>query len=168
MPARDTRGRSGIWRVMQMPKPTPDHEKLYVFAGEWEGPETMMPGPMGPGGTATGKMKARVDIDGFYVISDYAQEKDGNVTYRGHGVYGFDAQAGEFTWYWVDSMGFPSVPARGKWDGDTLTFTSTSPHGQGRYVYRFQGTDKHHFRIENCFDGKTWTVFMDATYVRRA
>ncbi|HEY2513113.1 MAG TPA: DUF1579 family protein [Polyangiaceae bacterium] len=153
---------------MEMPKVTKDHEKLYVFAGEWAGEEKMHPGPMGPGGSGHGTMKARVDIDGFYVISDYVQDQGGRASYRGHGVYGYDAQAGEYTWYWVDSMGMPSVPSRGKWQGDTLTFEASHPGGKGRYVYRFEGKDKHHFRIENSFDaGKTWNVFMEATYTRK-
>ena len=152
---------------MDMPKVGPAHEKLYVFAGTWEGQETMMPSPMGPGGTASGKTQARVDIDGFFVISDYVQEKGGVPTYRGHGVYGFDEQTGEYTWYWVDSMGMPSVPARGRWVGDALTFESRQPGGQGRYTYRFEGQNKHYFLIENSFDGgATWTLFMDATYTR--
>lgn len=155
---------------MEMPKVTDQHERLYVFAGEWTGPEKMLPGPMGPGGETTGEMKARVDIDGFYVISDYVQKKaDGSTSYRGHGVYGFDAQTNEFTWYWVDSMGFPSTPSRGTWEGDTLTFTSRQgEHARGRYVYRFEGNDTHHFKIENCFDGATWVTFMEATYHRKA
>lgn len=153
---------------MEMPKVTKEHEKLHVFAGEWEGDEVMHPGPMGPGGPSKGEMKARVDIDGFFVISDYVQRRNGAPGYKGHSVYGFDAQAGEYTWYWVDSMGFPSVPSRGKWIGDTLTFESSHPGGKGRYTYRWEGADKHHFRIENSFDGgATWTTFMDATYTRR-
>ncbi|HMJ15324.1 MAG TPA: DUF1579 family protein [Polyangiaceae bacterium] len=153
---------------MDMPKPTPSHEKLHVFAGEWQGEETMQPSPMGPGGRATGKMTARVDIDGFFVISDYVQQKDSTSTYRGHGVYGFDVDAAEYTWYWVDSMGFPSVPSRGKWEGETLVFESSFPHGKGRYTYRWEGRDKHHFSIENSFDGgASWSKFMDATYTRR-
>lgn len=154
---------------MEMPKVTPDHEKLYAFAGEWEGEETMSPGPMGPGGSATGKMKARVDIDGFFVISDYVQEKDGKVSYRGHGVYGFDAGTGEYTWYWVDSMGFAAVPSRGKWEGDTLTFSSSHGGSLGRYVYRWEGRDVHHFSIAHSMDGgATWMTFMEAKYVRKA
>ncbi len=153
---------------MEMPKVTKNHEKLYVFAGEWVGEETIHPSPLGPGGPAKGSLEARVDIDGFYVISDYVQEMGGAVTYRGHGVYGFDGSTGEYTWYWVDSMGMPSVPSRGRWEGDTLTFESEHPGGKGRYVYRFEGQTKHHFHIENSFDGgKTWVRFMEAVYTRR-
>jgi hypothetical protein len=153
---------------MEMPKVTKEHEKLHVFAGRWVGDEVMHPSPMGPGGAATGEMNARVDVDGFFVISDYVQRKTGGSGYKGHGVYGYDAHAGEYTWYWVDSMGFPSVPSRGKWVGDTLTFESSHPNGKGRYIYRWEGTDTHHFRIENSFDGgATWTTFMEATYRRQ-
>jgi hypothetical protein len=154
---------------MEMPKVTPHHEKLYAFAGEWDGDEKMMPSPMGPGGPAKGKMVGRVDIDGFWVITDYVQTQNGAATYRGHGVYGYDAETGEYTWYWVDSMGMSSVPSRGKWVSDTLTFESSHPGGKGRYVYRWEGKDTHHFRIENSFDGgATWVLFMEATYRRRA
>lgn len=153
---------------MDMPKPTPEHEKLHVFAGDWDADEVMHPGPMGPGGRRTGRMSARVDIDGLFVLSDYVQEHEGKVVYRGHGVYGFDAQKGEHTWYWVDSMGFPSVPSRGKWEGDTLVFRSSGPGHEGRYTYRWTGRDEHHFSIESSFDGgATWAVFMEGTYRRR-
>jgi hypothetical protein len=124
---------------MDMPKVGPSHQKLYVLAGEWQGTETMMPSPMGPGGTATGTMQARVDIDGFYVISDYAQQRDGAVTYRRHGVYGFDTTTNEYTWYWIDSMGMASVPARGTWTGDTLTFESSMPGGRGATAIASKG-----------------------------
>ena len=82
----------------------------------------------------------------------------------------YDPQSDEYTWYWVDSMGMPSSVSRGRWLGDTLTFESAHPGGGGgRYVYRWEGNDKHHFKIENTFDGgQTWNPFMEATYLRKA
>lgn len=156
--------------MSHMPKPGPGHQKLHVFAGQWQGDEKMLPSPYGPGGNAVGKSTSRVDIDGFFVISDYVQEQAGNIAYRGHGVYGYDPQSDEYTWYWVDSMGMPSSVSRGRWIGDTLTFESAHPGGGGgRYVYRWEGNDKHHFKIENTFDGgQTWNPFMEATYLRKA
>jgi hypothetical protein len=153
---------------MEMPKPTKDHEKLHAFAGEWDSEETMMPSPMGPGSKATGKMKAHVDADGFFVIWDYVQEMGGVATYRGHGVYGFDPQAAEYTWYWFDSMGTASIRSRGKWEGDTLTFEHTNAYGMARFIFRWEGKDKHHFHIEGSVDGKTWSTAKEATYTRRA
>ncbi len=151
---------------MDMPKPTEDHRRLHVLAGEWIGDEKLSPSPWGPGGAAIGRSNCRVDLDGFWVVQDYVEEKDGRTTYRGHGVFGFDVQTKEYCWYWIDSMGFvPAGPSRGKWEGDTLTLISQSPRGQGRYTYRFENERTYHFRIENSFDGgKTFQTFMEGTY----
>ncbi|MEK7820622.1 MAG: MotA/TolQ/ExbB proton channel family protein, partial [Pseudomonadota bacterium] len=40
-----------------------------------------------------------------FLITDYAQERDGKIHYRGHGAYGGDAARGRYTMYWFDSMG---------------------------------------------------------------
>jgi hypothetical protein len=151
---------------MEMPKPTEEHRKLHVLAGDWVGDEKLSPSPWGPGGDAVGRSNIRVDLDGFFVVQDYVEEKDGRTVFRGHGVFGYDVQAKEYIWYWVDSMGFPpSAPSRGRWEGDTLTFKSTSPQGEGRYTYRFQGERSYHFRLENSFDGgKTFTLLMEGSY----
>jgi hypothetical protein len=151
---------------MEMPKPSEEHRRLALLEGTWSGPETLSPSPWGPGGAAVGRSTCRMDLDGFFLIQDYVEEKDGRVVFRGHGVFGYDAQAKEYCWLWVDSMGFfPAAPSRGTWQGDTLTFHSTSPQGQGRYVYRFESARTYHFRIENSFDGgKTYTKLMEGTY----
>jgi hypothetical protein len=105
--------------------------------------------------------------DGFFVAQDYEETKDGRVVFRGHGVFGFDAPSGQHTWYWVDSMGMvPPAPSRGTWDGDTVVFESRSPQGTGRYTWRLTGPDQLHFRLENCFDGKTFTELMHGDYAR--
>jgi hypothetical protein len=151
---------------MEMPKPTEEHRKLHVLAGDWVGDEKLSPSPWGPGGPAVGRYRGRVDMDGFFVVQDYVEEKDGRTVFRGHGVFGYDAQAKEYIWYWVDSMGFPpAAPSRGRWEGDTLTFRSISPQGEGRYTYRFDGDSAYHFRLENSFDGgKTFTLLMEGSY----
>jgi hypothetical protein len=71
----------------------------------------------------------------------------------------------DYTWYWVDSMGsVPALPARGKWEGDTLLFEAGT---QGRYTYQFTGDNSMHFTIENSPDGgNTWATFMEANYRR--
>ncbi len=52
-------------------------------------------------------MTMRREVDGFFLVQDYVEEKDGRIVYRGHGVFGFDPDAKAYTWYWVDSMGCP-------------------------------------------------------------
>jgi hypothetical protein len=153
---------------MDMPQPTAEHRRLQFFVGDWVGDEKLSPSPWGPGGAATGRFTCRLDLEGFYVIQDYVEEKDGRIVFRGHGILGYDAQAQEYCWYWIDSMGFvPAAPSRGTWEGDTLTFQSSSPQGQGRYVYRIEGERAYHFRLENSFDGgKTFQTLMEGRYER--
>jgi hypothetical protein len=140
--------------VQGMPVPTEEHRKLQELAGSWVGEETMSPSPWGPAGAARGKSTCRVECDGFFLIQEYVQEKEGRVSYRGHGVFGYDPQKKQYSWYWVDSMGFvPPQPSWGTWQGDTLTFHSESSHGKGRYTYEFDGKDRYRFRIDNSFDG---------------
>ena len=91
---------------MEMPKPTGHHAKLQAMVGEWVGEETMHPSPWSPqAGNATSRTTARLEMDGFFVVSDYVQERDGQVTYRGHGVMGWDSNQKHYTMYWFDSIG---------------------------------------------------------------
>jgi hypothetical protein len=149
-----------------MPQPTDEHKKLYILAGEWEGDENIAPSPWGPGGPAKGFSSIHVAVDGFFVVQDYVEVKDARTVFRGHGIYGWDAAQQTYTWYWCDSMGqVPAQPSRGRWQGDTLVFESSSAQSQGRYTYRFEGESIYHFKLESSFDGgKTWVTFMDGTY----
>lgn len=127
-----------------------------------------MPSPWSPEKSeCLGHLDARIDLDGLFVISDYRQDKDGKTTFRGHGVYGWDASKSRYSMYWFDSMspGF-ITPAEGIWEGDTLTFTNHSPHGHGRYVYQWTGEDSYTFTMAHSADGEQWDVLMEARFCR--
>lgn len=151
---------------MDMPKPTDAHRRLVdAMAGSWRGEETMHPSPWSPtGGVAESRIDARAALDGFHVVSDYVQIRDGAETFRGHGVYGWDARRERYTMYWFDSMGFdPGGPSLGRFDADVLTFES--PNGKSRYVYTFRDGG-YDFRIESSRDGAAWETLLDSTYRR--
>jgi len=152
----------------EMPQVQDAHRKLSAFAGNWSGEEKMHPSPWDPkGGSGLGKIASRIDLDGFWLVTDYTQERDGKCTYRGHGVIGYDAAKGQYTHHWFDSMGSPvHAPALGKWVGNTLTFESVGPMGHARYVYRAEGDRKYYFRIENSQDGSNWAPMMEGWYNR--
>jgi hypothetical protein len=155
--------------VMEMRKLGKQHEKLHQLAGTWLGEETMHPSPWSPGGKAKGRYQMRVDIDGFFVIQDYTQERDGKVTYRGHGIYGWDEEQDTYTWYWIDSMGHvPPAPARGQWQGQVLSFEQPGDGPQrSRYHMELVASDRIRFMIENSSDsGKTFATFMEGEYAR--
>jgi len=155
---------------MEMPKPGPEHARLAAMIGHWVGEERMHPSPWLPeGGTATSKATVRLGCEGFCVITNYVQEREGRVTYVGHGVFGWDARQQCYLQHWSDSAG--GVPARatpGKWEGDTLTFTEEGMGGHMRFVYRFTSPDSYDLRIETSADGTTWAPCVEAHYVRQA
>jgi hypothetical protein len=149
-----------------MPQPTEHHRRLAALAGNWSGPEKLYPSPWGPGGQGTGRTKARIALDGFFLLQEYEEEKDGRVVFRGHGAMGYDPQRGTYVWYWFDSMGAPPTPSRGTWEGDTLTFLSGDPGRHSRYTYRFESETRYTFKIEGSRDGTAWTPFLEASYGR--
>jgi len=154
---------------MQMPKPGKFHEKLNALAGDWTGDETIHPTPWDPaGGTAKGTTKSRMDLDGFALIQDYVQKRGGKVSYRGHGVIGYDAQEKCYLWHWSDSMGgVPGQVTRGEWKGNKLSFQHASPQGHSRYVYTFNRDGTLGFTIENSQDGTQWAPFLTARYTNK-
>lgn len=153
---------------MERPRPTEHHARLARLAGEWTGDETLSATPDVPEQRATtGHFDNRMGVDGFYLINDYTQQRDGKVVFRGHGVYGWDEASERYTMRWFDSMGRdPGPPVLGEWAGDTLTFAAKGPHGQARYVYRIDGNDAFEFRIEVSNDGQQWTTMMAGRYTR--
>jgi len=145
-----------------------EQRKLAVFAGKWTGTETMHPSPWDPkGGTATGRLESRL-LDGFAVITEYEQERDGKVTYRGHGVYGWDPFGRCYVMHWVDNMGgaVHLQGARGEWKGNQLVYSASNPMGHSRYTYTLASDGQIQFKIEMSPDGQSWSTFMDAAYTR--
>ncbi|MBZ5500023.1 MAG: DUF1579 domain-containing protein [Acidobacteriia bacterium] len=153
---------------MEMPKIHPEHKKLEVLVGKWAGTETLSPSPWDPkGGTATARMDSHVDLDGFFLITDYVEERQGTVCYRGHGVFGWDAHTKHYTMHWFDTMGPASVtPATGQWEGPSLVFAQQTPMGHNRFSYIIEQPKHFTMRIEHSKDGKDWTVFMEGKYKR--
>ncbi|MHC5012027.1 MAG: DUF1579 family protein [Planctomycetota bacterium] len=157
---------------MDMPQITDAHRRLEALAGSWAGEETLEPSPWAPeGSNLYGRLDARIDLDGFFLITNYVGEKPetGEVVYRGHGVYGWDQKKQRYTMNWYDSMGGEyETPTLGTWEGDTLRFVQQGPKGQSRFTYVMQGADAYRFSIENSTDGERWQLFMAAVYRRQA
>ena len=79
---------------MEMPRPGDAHKKLAALVGDWTGDETLHPSPWDPaGGAAQAQVTNRWVADGFAVVQEYEQRRNGKVTFRGHGVFWFDPDA---------------------------------------------------------------------------
>jgi hypothetical protein len=154
--------------VFEMPRPTIEHERLAALAGVWIGQERLLPSPFDAvGGKAIGRFTARLALDGFYLIADYEQERDGQVNFRGHGVYGWDQRGRCYTMHWFDSIGIEhDAPGLGSWEGDTLTLVHETRHtGSSRYTY-VVAPSTYHLRLEHSPDGKDWTTILEGRYER--
>jgi len=148
--------------MAEMPKVDENHAQLERLAGRWTTEETLHASPWGPGGTSTSRTVSRMAIGGFFLLTDYEQWRDGRVAFQGHSVHGWDPHRRLVVWYWVDSMGMPPpTPATGAWDGEALVMSQSTPHGQSRYTWRFDGPDRHRFSIESSKDGTNWVTFME-------
>lgn len=150
---------------MDMPQPTPSHKKLERLAGDWHGEETMFPSPWDPaGGVYQARLNSRVAIDGFAVIGDYEQSRNGQVTFRGHGVHTIDPQTGENLLYWFDSMGQGANLFRGGFESDALILTEANPRGYNRMTYTASGDGRLYARMEMSPDGQNWNALFEGVY----
>lgn len=153
---------------MDMPQPTALHERLHTLAGRWSGEEQLHPSPWDPkGGTAEGHVDNHSGLDGFALIQDYVQVRDGATTYRGHAVFSVDTGANEVVLHWFDNMGSPPNVFRGNYAGDTLVLSFAGPQGQQRVSFRQDTPGHYDFRMEVSGDGANWQTFMTGSYQRQ-
>jgi Protein of unknown function (DUF1579) len=155
---------------MDMPKPSDFHKKLAALVGDWSGAETLHPAPWEPaGGTATGRVVNRWTIDGFALIQEYEQRRDGQVTFKGHGVFWWDPARQQYVMHWWDSMGGTGAEYRGRFDGDVLMLSAPMPQGgRSRTSWRLTGPDSHVFLMEVSPDGENWHPAMEGRYTKGA
>ena len=153
---------------MGMPKPDEHHEKLKALVGEWTGEETLHPIPWQPDKVAvTSRVSSRLDLDGFFLFTDHEQTRDGRVSYRGHGIFGWDPRKQRYTMHWFDVMGVdPGPPAMGTWEGNKLCLQHQHHMGHSRYTYKFEGDGPYTFTLETSQDGQDWPLFLTGTYRR--
>ena len=63
---------------------------------------------------------SRVALNGFALINDYEQERDGKISFSGHGVFTYDPKEDSYMLVWVDCMGAPPEIFKGQFEGDVL------------------------------------------------
>ena len=152
---------------MPMPTPAPGHKLLEKLAGDWVGEETMHPSQWDPqGGTAIGRNRHRIALGGFALVADYEQERDGVITFTGHGVYTYDPKADRHTLHWFDCMGSPPEVFTGGFDRDVLTLAHGGPGMHARMTYDHSTPDVMSGMMEMSPDGEDWKVLFEATYRR--
>ncbi len=150
---------------MEMPKPGKAHEFLSRMAGVWVGQEHMYPSPWAPEGSdADAHVENRLALGGFSLIQDYVQSQNGQQTFEGHGVLGWDSAASEYIMHWWDAMGMPVNVFRGHETGGVMVLTSIGPHGSSKGTWDFSKDGTYIFRMEVSPDGEQWFPMVDGVY----
>jgi hypothetical protein len=153
---------------MDMPKVGSEMQRLTeLFAGTWRGDEKLYPSEWDPvGGPAHGVWTVRPGLDGFVLLVDYDESRGGEVVYRGHGIHGWDAEAGGYQAYWFDNIGIlPKAPVQASLDGTTYRYTEASPTGHSRFTYAW-ADGVFTFTIERSADGIAWAPMHEGRYHR--
>jgi hypothetical protein len=140
--------------AQDFPKAGPEHEVLKKMEGEWNADITChVPGQ--PEMESKGTMTAKMDLNGFFLITDF-QGKLAGQDFKGHGVTGYDPFKKKYTGVWVDSMspGLYDVSGEVSKDGAEFRETMEGPGPDGkpmkfRSVTTFKSKDEH-----------SWTMYM--------
>lgn len=145
------------------PKPGPEHKKLDYFAGNWNCPGDMKPGPMGPGGTMTMTEESKWMDGGFFMVMH--TKYDSGAMGKGTGIafLGYDSDDKKYTYNEFNSQG-ESVESKGVADGDTWTWIGDMKMGQpmkGRFTEKILSPASYAFKFEASSDGTNWMLFMD-------
>jgi hypothetical protein len=131
------------------------------------GEEKMPPSQWDPkGGIAAGRTKSWLALNGFALISDYEQERDGVITFTGHGVWSFDPKHDLYSLHWFDCMGSPPEVFLGRFDGDRLTVAHGGPGMHARLTYDLADLKRMLSKMEMSQDGITWKTLFEGGYKR--
>ena len=149
------------------PSPLPEHKRLEVFAGEWSGEEMVYPSRWTAGGPATSRVSAHMALNGFYLIQDSVQMRDGKESFASHGLFTYDREDRLYKLYWHDSLGYyPPAPASGSWGGKVLTLVRGSMRGNARHLYEIIDDDSYSMKIQFSPDSEGWSDVLTGVYKR--
>lgn len=147
--------------------PLAEHARLAAFAGEWNGEEVVFPSRWTEGGPATSRTVARMDLNGFYLIQDGVQMRDGKQIFATHGIFTYDRDDRTYKLFWYDSLGYtPPSPASGGWVGKTLTLVRGSLRGNARHVYEIIDDNSYSLKIQFSPDAEGWADVLTGVYRR--
>jgi hypothetical protein len=149
------------------PSPLPEHNKLSVFAGEWSGEEMVYPSRWTTGGPATSRVSAHIALNGFYLIQDTVQMRDGKQSFATHGLFTYDREDRTYKLFWHDSLGYyPPSPASGGWAAKSLVLVRGSLRGNARHVYEVVDDNTYNMKIQFSPDAEGWNDVLTGVYRR--
>ena len=156
----------------QMPKPTPEHEWLQKFVGEWEADVEMSMEPGKPPMISKGINRDRM-LGGFWMISEGGNEAMG---YNFLHTLGYDSKKKKYIGTWADSMTSYLWKYEGTVNaaGNILTLETEGPCptepdklSKFREVTEFKSKDHRVFTSSMLGEDGKWTTFLTVTARRK-
>ena len=154
----------------QGPPPSKEHELLKRDLGSWKAELKMW---MAPGEEPQGFAAEEINssIGEYWVVSNFKGDF-GGFDFKGHGVFGYDAQKKKFVGSWVDSSNPNAMHMIGTYDkeSDTLTYetkgvgpTGEPVVGKATTVYKKDGT-RVYTMYQKMGESDEMTKVMEITY----
>jgi hypothetical protein len=123
-------------QMMEMSKLNENHKLLSSLDGNWNYTIKfwMNPDPSAPPQESKGTATRKSIMDGRYSVMDVTGKmempgpdgKKKEMTFKGHGIDGYDNVKKKFVGSWIDNMGTGIMFSEGDYDPATKTFTYTS------------------------------------------
>lgn len=124
-----------------VPKPPPELDQLKYFVGTWHCTGADFAGPLGPEHPMQQTVKARMELDGFWLIERLEEKKTKENPHPLKGIYAkaYDPGQKQFVTTWNDSTGGWSTQTSDGWESDKLVlvgdYTNSGQKMPTRDVY---------------------------------
>lgn len=153
----------------QPAKPDPELKRLAVYVGQWRYEGEYKPGPLGPAGKATGDATGEMILRGFFLEWRW-KEQVTTVETRGFEILNYDPVNKNYASSAYGDDGSSSLGAY-VFDGNTSTYSGKFVVGGKQYLSRVIevfAADLMSFaqKAEISVDGKTWTPFFEAKFIK--
>ena len=138
-----------------------------MFAGEWTGEEMVYPSRWTAGGPATSHVTARIDLNGFYLIQDTRQTRDGKETFAAHGVFTYDRDGSALQTVLAQfARLLPAVAGLRRLERQELILVRGSLRGNARHVYEIIDDNSYSMKIQFSPDAEGWADVLTGVYRR--
>jgi hypothetical protein len=158
----------------EFPKPTPEHQWLQQFVGEWGSTSEGKMSPDGPTITCHGKASTHM-LGGFWMVSESEADMMGNMV-QAIQTIGYDPVTKKYIGTWVDSMFHHMWRYEGTVDptGKILTLEAEGPNflmpgktAKFRDAYEFKSPDHIVATSSMLADDGKWVTFMTGQMRRK-
>lgn len=151
-----------------MSKLTASHHRLHQLAGVWHGDDQIINSGFNANyGNCQTVLTMRIALDGYIIIADAIQTRDGVEVYRTHRIFGWDERIQKYTLHHFDTDGLNfSTRAEGDWIDSTLALIQSTPYGIMRQEFTFTSTNSYNFEVSLSDYGEDWLLLAQGTYQR--